>query len=331
MSIHKEDQAMIALPLSYDVSPVHEVGLLTDLPLTTLSSSSEDDEATIDLLGCYLREIDRHPLLSEQEEHMLFARLAHGNEAARTRLIEANLRLVVSIAKRYQSSYQGHLSLLDLIGYGNTGLVRAVDKYTPTFGARFGTYATYHIRAAILRALDEHGRLIRRSAYQIEQHRRLQSLTDDLIHQLGRMPTLSDLALHSGQSEQSLVLAQTVDQSPLSLDAPLSSTSDDAALHETIACPQTPDPAAVCCEQEREQEMQSAVKLLLATLTSREQEVIICRFGLDGKGEREALAAGSELGMCRSRVYQLFHSAMRKLRRATAAHGITCQLFEQYA
>jgi RNA polymerase primary sigma factor len=327
----KEKYNMVALPLSPTVVSIYEVGHMTDLPLDTLSSSSEDDEATIDLRGCYLREIDRHPLLSEQEEHTLFARLAHGNEAARTRLIEANLRLVVSLAKRYQSSYQGHLSLLDLIGYGNMGLIRAVDKYTPTFGARFGTYATYHIRAAILRALDEHGRLIRRSAYQIEQHRRLQTLTDDLTHQLGRMPTLSDLAFHSGQSERSLALAQTVDQSPLSLDAPLSSASDDAALHETIACPQSPDPAAVCCEQEWEQEMQGTVKLLLATLTQREREVIICRFGLDGKGERDALAAGSELGMCRSRVYQLFHSAMRKLRRAACAHGITFQVFEQCA
>jgi DNA-directed RNA polymerase sigma subunit (sigma70/sigma32) len=104
--------------------------------------------------------------------------------------------------------------------------------------------------------------------------------------------------------------------------------SDEAALHETIASEQSPDPAEALCEQEWVKDMQDAVTMLLAALTQREQEVITCLFGLDGKGERDALAAGSELGMCRSRVYQVFHSAMGKLRRAASAHGITCQLFE---
>jgi DNA-directed RNA polymerase sigma subunit (sigma70/sigma32) len=183
----------------------------------------------------------------------------------------------------------------------------------------------------ILRALDEHGRLIRRSSYQIEQYRHLDTLTDDLTHKLGRLPTLSDLALHTGQSERSLALIHTVDQSLLSLDAPLSPVSDDAALHETLASEQTPDPAEVLCEQEREQDMRDAVTILLAALTSREQEVITCLFGLDGNGEREALATSSELGMGRSRVYQLFHSAMSKLRRAASMHGITSHVFERRA
>jgi len=194
-------------------------------------------------LGCYLREIDCHPLLSEQQERRLVARLAQGDGAVSTHLIEANLRLVVSIAKRYQGPEGFGTPLLDLIGYGNTGLVCAVDKYNPTFGVRFGTYATYHIKAAILRALDEHGRLIRRSSYQIEQYRHLNTLTDDLTHQFRRIPTLSDLALHTGQSEQSLTLTQTIDQQPLSLDAPRSSVSDEATLHETLTSGQTPDPA----------------------------------------------------------------------------------------
>ncbi|GHO96083.1 hypothetical protein KSF_061310 [Reticulibacter mediterranei] len=324
---------MIALPLSYDVVSTNEIGQLTGLSLDTQPSFQQEDEATMNLLGCYLREIDCYPLLSEQQERSLIARLAQGDGTARTRLIEANLRLVVSIAKRYQGHAQNqqHFSLLDLIQYGNTGLIRAVDKYNPTFDVRFGTYATYHIKAAIWRALDEHGRLIRRSSYQIEQYRHLDTLTDDLTHKLGRVPTLSDLALHTGQSERSLTLIQAVDQPPLSLDAPLSSTSDDAVLHETLASEQSPDPAEALCEQERVQDMQGAVTILLAVLTQREQEVITCLFGLDGKGEREALAASEELGMCRSRVYQLFHSAMSKLRRAACAHGITCRVFEPCA
>ncbi|GHO97257.1 hypothetical protein KSF_073050 [Reticulibacter mediterranei] len=286
---------------------------------------------TIDLLGCYLREIDRYPLLSAQQERHLFACLAQGDGAARTHLIEANLRLVASIAKHYQGPDGFGTPLLDLIQYGNIGLVRAVDKYNPTFGVRFGTYATYYIKAAIWRALDEHGRLIRRSSYQIEQYRHLHALTDDLTHKLGRMPTISDLALHTGQSERFLLQAQTVDQLPLSLDAPLSPVSDEATLHETLASQQSPDPAEVLGEQERVQDMREAVTMLLSALTQREREVITCLFGLDGNGEREALAAGSELGMCRSRVYQLFHSAMRKLRRAAATHGFTSQLFESRA
>jgi RNA polymerase sigma factor (sigma-70 family) len=322
---------MIALSLSYDVVALHEIGQLTGLPLDT-PLSPEEDETTVDLLGCYLREIDRSPLLSAQQERSLISRLAHGDGVARTHLIEANLRLVVSIAKRYQGPDGFGTPLLDLIGFGNMGLVRAVEKYTPAFGVRFGTYATYHIKAAILRALDEHGRLIRHSSYQIEQSRHLDTLTDDLTHQLGRMPTTSDLAFHSGRSERSLTLIQTVDHLPLSLDAPLSPVSDDIALHETIASEQSPDPAEALCEQERAHEMREAVKLLLTSLTQREREVIACRFGLDGNGERDALAIGSELGMCRSRVYQLFHAAMCKLRRAAAAHGMTCHvLFEPCA
>jgi len=322
---------MIALPVSYDIVSFTEIGQLTGLPLDMQPPSQQEDEATIDLLGCYLREIDRFPLLSGQQERHLLAQIAQGDRAARARLIEANLRLVVHIAKRYQGPEGFGTPLLDLIGYGNTGLVRAVDKYNPTFDVRFSTYATYRIKAAILRALDEHGRLIRRSSYQIEQYRHLGTLTDDLTHQFRRLPTMSDLTFHSGRSEHSLTLIQTVDQPPLYLDAPLSPVSDDAALHETLASQQTPDPAEALCEQEREQDMQGAVTMLLTALTQREQEVITCLFGLDGKGERDALAASSELGMCRSRVYQVFHSAMSKLRRAAAAHGVTCQLFEQCA
>jgi RNA polymerase sigma factor (sigma-70 family) len=319
---------MIALPVSYEIVAVHEIGQWTDLPLDTPPSPQQEDEATMDLLGYYLREIDRSPLLSERQERHLVARLAQGDRVARERLIEANLRLVVHIAKRYQGPDGFGTPLLDLIGYGNTGLVRAVNKYNSAFGVRFGTYATYHIKAAILRALDEHGRLIRRSSYQIEQHRRLHTLADDLTHQMGRLPTFSDLALHTGQSERSLELIQTVDHLPLSLDAPLSPVNDDLALHETLASQQAPDPAEALCEQERVQDMQDAVTTLLTALTQREQEVITCLFGLDGKGEREALAASSELGMCRSRVYQVFHAAMRKLRHAASANGITCRVFD---
>jgi RNA polymerase primary sigma factor len=326
-----ENEEMIALSLSYDGVALHEIGHLTGLPLDTQLSSGQEDEGTVDLLGCYLREIDRYPLLSDQQERHLFARLAQGDSAARTRLIEANLRLVVAIAKGSQGPEGFGTPLLDLIQYGNIGLMHAVDRYNPTFGVRLGTYASYHIRAAIWRALDKHGRLIRRSTYQIEQSRSLQTLTDDLTHKLGRMPTLSDLSLHTGQSERFLLQAQTVDQLPLSLDAPLSPVSDEDALHETLANHQSPDPAEVPGEQERVQDMREAVTTLLAALTQREREVITCLFGLDGNGEREALAASSELGMCRSRVYQLFHSAMRKLRRAACAHGITCQLFEPCA
>jgi RNA polymerase sigma factor (sigma-70 family) len=322
---------MIALSISYDVSLVHEIGRLTDLPLDIQPLYGEDEQAVAtDLLGCYLREIDRYPLLSEQQERSLIARLAQGDQHARARLIETNLRLVVSIAKRYQGPDGFGTPLLDLIQYGNMGLVRAVDKYNPAFGVRFGTYATYHIKAAIWRALNEHGRLIRRSSYQIEQSRHLHALDDQFTHQLGRMPTLSDLALHTGQSEQSLALIQTVDHLPLSLDAPLSPVSE-VALHETLASEQTPDPAKTLCEQERVKDMQDAVTILLTALTQREREVITCLFGLDGNGEREALAASSELGMGRSRVYQLFHSAMSKLRRAASMHGITSHVFERRA
>jgi len=324
---------MITTPLSYDVSATSEIGHLPSLTPNEQTSYHEKNPSVshIDLLECYLREIDRYPLLTEAEEQHLTARLVEGDEQARERLILSNLRLVVSIAKRYQSHSQEphHLSLLDLIGYGNLGLIRAVSKYDPARGTRFVTCASLYVKAAILRALDEQGRLVRLSSYRIAQVRHLLNREYALLHQLERAPSHAELAAASGKRLETVEQLLTSDQPSLSLDALFGGDGDDQTLLSILADEQTPDPAQVVCAQEQASEMSQTVQLLLSCLTPREAQVVILKLGLDGQGERSYPAICQHLGICKARVYQLFHAALKKMRTSEYAHVLRSAFVEQ--
>jgi RNA polymerase primary sigma factor len=325
---------MITTPLSYDVSVTREIGHLPGLSQSGQTPSREDNQSVsqIDLLGYYSREIDRYPLLTEAEEQHLIARIAEGDEQARERLILSNLRLVVSIAKRYQSHYPGHLVLLDLIGYGNVGLIRAVSKYDHTRGTRFVTCATIWVKAAILRALDEQGRLVRLSSYRIVQVRHLLNREDALQCQIERTPSPAELAASSGKRLETVEQLLASHQPSLSLDALFGSgDGDDQTLLSILADEQAPDPAQMVCEEEHASEMSQTVQLLLSCLTPREAQVVILRFGLDGKGERSDLAICQYLRICKARVYQLLHAALKKMRASEHAHVLRRAFLEQRA
>jgi RNA polymerase primary sigma factor len=328
---------MITTPLLYNVSATSEIGLLTGLTPDGQTPYRENDAqhhvSHIDLLGCYLREIDRYPLLTEHEEQILAARVAQGDEQARTHLIEANLRLVVNIAKRYQGHAQDqhHMSLLDLIGYGHIGLVRAVERYDLSRGTRFTTCAVLYIKGAILRALDEQGRLVRLSAYRITQVRHLLIQEDELQHQLGDKPTTAELAAYTGKPLQVVEQLLAADQPPLSLDALLSPDEDATSclLNMLAEEEHTSDPEQIVCATQQQQHTRQIVEMLLSGLTARERDIVRLRFGLDGAGERTIAAISQQIGLCPARVYQLLACAFEKMRTSEYAHVLRRAFVEQ--
>jgi RNA polymerase sigma factor (sigma-70 family) len=311
--------------VSYNVAATLEIGQLTDLSPVVFDLEEHQDEQ-IDLLGWYLHEIDRYPLLTEAEERLLAARVVEGDQEARTHLIESNLRLVVSIAKRYQGSDGYGTPLLDLIQYGNVGLIRAVDKYDLTRGARFTTCATLYIKAAVLRALDEQGRLVRLSSYRIAQVRQLLNREYELQHRLARKPTTAELAAHTGKHLQIVEQLLATSQPSLSLDALLFADGDERMLLDVLADEQAADPEQIVCAQEQTTEVSETMQQVLAGLTARERQVLTLRFGLDGAGERNTATICQILGLCPSRVYQLLTAAFEKIRTSPCASQL-CRAF----
>lgn len=290
-----------------------------DEPLDTLLDVDDADqpektrETSRANLGVYLREISRIPLLTREEELDLAHRARAGDAAAKERLVEANLRLVVQVARRYLNR---GLPLPDLIEEGNLGLLRAVDKFEPERGLRFSTYAVWWIRQAVARALANQARIIRLPVHVELLLGRYKREHQKLTQALGRAPTADELARAMGTSEEQINELEELRLQPVSLDAPV---GDDARrLVDTIA-DDAADPAGALTRLFHERADLVAV---LDDLAPNERTVLRRRFGLDGDEPETLEAIGRRLDYSRERIRQIETAGLRKLRALLRARGI---------
>jgi len=277
----------------------------------TLQDSDLSSLAQSDSLRLYLREISRIPLLTASRESLLAERAEQGDKDARNHLIEANLRLVVSIAKKYVG--QG-LSLEDLIGEGNIGLIRAVTKFDYRKGFRFSTYATWWIKQAITRAILEGTRVVRLPVYIMEEVMRVKRMTRQLYQELGREPTPEIIGQRLGMTadrvSELLIWAEKV----FSLDAPLSEEEENT-LGDVIEDVRERGPMEITDQQLLREE----IRKVLGQLTLRERQVIELRFGLVDDHDHTLEEVGKKLKVTRERVRQIEERAIRKLRHPQAS------------
>jgi RNA polymerase primary sigma factor len=262
--------------------------------------------AQSDSLRLYIREISRIPLLSAQSEYTLARRVEAGDREARNHLIEANLRLVISIAKKYVG--QG-LPLEDLVGEGNIGLIRAVTKFDPGKGFRFSTYATWWIKQAITRSILEGTRAVRLPVYIMEEVMRVKRMTRQLYQELGREPTTAQIGERLGISAERVSELLVWAEKVFSLDAPLSDEEENS-LADIIEDPQATGPA----ETTDRALLRDEVRKVLSNLTLRERQVIELRFGLVDDHDHTLEEVGKKLKVTRERVRQIEERAIRKLR-----------------
>ncbi len=271
----------------------------------------KDDDLTgisEDSVRMYLREIGQYPLLSPDEEVRLAKRIERGDKAAKRRLTEANLRLVVSIAKKYIGR---GLSLLDLIQEGNLGLQRAVEKFDYKKGFKFSTYATWWIRQAITRAIADQARVIRIPVHMVETINRYMRVQRELQQELGREPSYDELAKKLGIEVDKLEHIMKISQDIVSLEAPVGE-ENDSTLGEFIEDKQQMSPE----EQAIYQLMKGHVQDSLAILTPREQKILRMRFGLDDGGKTHTLEeVGKEFGVTRERIRQIEAKALQKMKK----------------
>ena len=259
-----------------------------------------------DPVRMYLKEIGKVPLLSAEEEIELAQRMENGDEKAKQRLAEANLRLVVSIAKRYVG--RGML-FLDLIQEGNLGLIKAVEKFDYKKGYKFSTYATWWIRQAITRAIADQARTIRIPVHMVETINKLIRVSRQLLQDLGREPTPEEIAEHMDLSVDRVREILKISQEPVSLETPIGK-EEDSHLGDFIQDDNVPVPAdAAAFTMLREQ-----LEEVLVTLTEREQKVLRLRFGLDDGRARTLEEVGKEFKVTRERIRQIEAKALRKLR-----------------
>ena len=277
---------------------------LTD-PMDLAAEFSLDDPVRM-----YLKAIGQIPLLTAQEEQELAKRIAEGDTAARKALVTANLRLVVSIAKKY--SGRG-LHILDLIQEGNIGLMRAAEKFDWTKGNKFSTYATWWIRQGITRGISDYSRIIRIPVHMNELINKVISCNRKLVQELGREPTVEEIAEKLGMTPEKVMEASLILE-PLSLDTPVGD-EEDTSIGSFVVDTNNPEPADVVSATL----LSETIERILGTLTEREALVIRMRYGL-GDGKPHTLEeVGLHLGVTRERVRQIEDKALRKLRHASRA------------
>jgi len=259
-----------------------------------------------DPVRMYLKEIGKVPLLSAEEEIELAKRMEEGDEEAKKKLAEANLRLVVSIAKRYVG--RGML-FLDLIQEGNLGLIKAVEKFDYNKGYKFSTYATWWIRQAITRAIADQARTIRIPVHMVETINKLIRISRQLIQELGREPSAEELAQEMNMPVDKVREIMKIAQEPVSLETPIGE-EEDSHLGDFIPDDDIPAPADAAAYTL----LQEQLKEVLDTLTDREKKVLRLRFGLDDGRARTLEEVGREFKVTRERIRQIEAKALRKLR-----------------
>ena len=278
----------------------------TEEELENIELAVPDGVSIEDPVRMYLKEIGKIPLLSTEEEIELAKRMEKGDEEARKKLAEANLRLVVSIAKRYVGR---GMQFLDLIQEGNLGLIKAVEKFDYTKGYKFSTYATWWIRQAITRAIADQARTIRIPVHMVETINRLVRTSRQLLQELGREPTTEEIAARLDLPVERVSEIMKMSQEPVSLETPIGEEEDshlgDFIQDDNVLVPQ--DAAAFTLLHEQLMEV-------LLTLTEREQKVLRLRFGLDDGRPRTLEEVGKQFNVTRERIRQIEAKALRKLR-----------------
>ena len=313
--------AELELDLGDDVDLVLDDDLGDDLDLGSIDEEELVDPVDLaaeynldDPVRMYLKEIGQIRLLTAEEEVDLAKRVSEGDQAAKDMLTEANLRLVVSIAKKY--SGRG-LHILDLIQEGNTGLIRAVDKFDWTKGNKFSTYATWWIRQAITRAIADQARTIRVPVHMVEVINKATRCNRKLVQELGREPTVEEIAAELGLPVEKIIEANRTAADTLSLDTPVGD-EEDTSIGSFVEDERTPGPADATSNAL----LAEALKEILDTLTDREAEVLRMRFGMYDGRTHTLEEVGQSFGVTRERIRQIENKAIRKLRHPSRAKKI---------
>ncbi len=260
-----------------------------------------------DPIKMYFKEIGKVPLLSHEEEMELGKRIMAGDQEAKKKLVEANLKLVVSIAKRWVNNT--NMSFSDLIQEGNMGLIKAVDRYDYRLGFHFSTYGTCWIRQAISRAIADQARTIRLPVHMVETINKLSRITKQLWQDLGREPTDAEIAEKMGISEEKVCEIKEIAQEPTSLEGP-AGEEGDSQVGDFVPDDNAKNPADLVTQNILKEELLSVIE----TLTPREQKVIRLRYGLDDAHPRTLEEVGREFNVTRERIRQIEAKALRKLR-----------------
>ena len=308
------------------VSPELELDVSDDLGMDMDEVPESDEEELVDPLELaaeynlddpvrmYLKEIGQVKLLTAEEEIELAKRVSEGDKKAKDRLTEANLRLVVSIAKKY--SGRG-LHILDLIQEGNTGLIRAVDKFDYTKGNKFSTYATWWIRQAITRAIADQARTIRVPVHMVEVINKATRCNRKLVQELGREPTLEEIAAELNLPIEKIIEANRTAADTLSLDMPVGD-EEDTTIGSFVEDDNTPGPVDATSNAM----LSEALTEILGTLTEREADVLRMRFGMYDGRTHTLEEVGQIFGVTRERIRQIENKAIRKLRHPSRAKKI---------
>mgnify|MGYP001063833128 FL=1 len=300
----------------YDTFENNNIEIVEDFAAEVAAATEKDSDlesvlyaegiSIDDPVKVYLKEIGRVPLLSADEEIELAVRMSQGDEIARKRLSEANLRLVVSIAKRYVGR---GMQFLDLIQEGNLGLIKAVEKFDHTKGFKFSTYATWWIRQAITRAIADQARTIRIPVHMVETINKVKKVNSQLLHQNGHEPTCEQIAAELEMPVEKVREIMRVAQEPVSLETPIGE-EEDSHLGDFIPDNDAPAPTDVASHTLLKEQLTE----VLSTLTPREAKVLKLRFGLEDGRSRTLEEVGKEFNVTRERIRQIEAKALRKLR-----------------
>lgn len=269
-------------------------------------SAASKSIPTDDPVRMYFKEIGKVPLLTSEEERDLAIRIEQGDEEAKNKLCESNLRLVVSIARRYLNR---GLSFLDLIQEGNLGLIKAVEKFDYTKGYKFSTYATWWIRQAITRSIADQARTIRIPVHMVETINKLIRISRQLLQEYGREPTSEEIAKEMGITVEKVREIKKISQDPVSLETPIGE-EEDSHLGDFIPDEDIPSPVDTAAYSM----LQKQLREVLETLSEREKKVLILRFGLGDGRPRTLEEVGKEFSVTRERIRQIESKALRKLR-----------------
>ncbi len=302
-----EEIGVDLLPDDFDEEPdIEDLKEVENLKLDEITDTSYDGVNVDDPVRMYLREIGKIPLLTFEEELDLAKKILEGDEDAKKKLAESNLRLVVSIAKKYVG--RGML-FLDLIQEGNMGLIKAVEKFDYTKGFKFSTYATWWIRQAITRAIADQARTIRIPVHMVETINKLIRTSRHLLQQLGREPTPEEIAAEMEISVEKVAEIQKIAQDPVSLETPIGE-EDDSHLGDFIQDEDSPAPHDAASYTLLKEQLEE----VMSTLTPREAKVLKLRFGLEDGKSRTLEEVGSQFNVTRERIRQIEAKALRKLR-----------------
>ena len=299
----------------YDTFEAYNIEIMEDDGGESIAPASNEELESVlsadgisidDPVKVYLKEIGRVPLLSAEEEVELAIRMSEGDVAAKKRLSEANLRLVVSIAKRYVGR---GMQFLDLIQEGNLGLIKAVEKFDHTKGFKFSTYATWWIRQAITRAIADQARTIRIPVHMVETINKVKKVNSQLLHENGHEPTNEQIAEKLEMPVEKVREIMRVAQEPVSLETPIGE-EEDSHLGDFIPDEDAPAPSDVASHTMLKEQLAE----VLSTLTPREEKVLRLRFGLEDGRSRTLEEVGKEFNVTRERIRQIEAKALRKLR-----------------